>query len=153
MGYSALMMELASCGYCAVSITHNDGSADWSPLVGVFDGTLMYDHKEKNRQVLIREKEMAAVVKHVTTQGIFEHFGQDWKEVKMTDNVVVMGHSFGAITVLSSIANIPEAKAGISLDPWFFPKKEDKISCGDKKVVVCMTENWDHEIKTQHFNS
>lgn len=71
----------------------------------------------------------------------------------MTENAVVMGHSFGAITVLGSIANIPEAKAGISLDPWFFPHKEDQISCGDKKVVVCMTENWDHEIKTQHFNS
>jgi predicted dienelactone hydrolase len=34
MCYSAIHMELASCGYCVIALTHNDGSADYSPKAG-----------------------------------------------------------------------------------------------------------------------
>jgi len=29
-------MELASCGYCVFSISHSDGSADFTPSAGTF---------------------------------------------------------------------------------------------------------------------
>lgn len=35
--YSALFMELASCGYCVFSIGHDDRSADYTPKAGYYD--------------------------------------------------------------------------------------------------------------------
>ena len=35
--YAGLYMELASCGYCVVSLTHGDGSADYHPVAGQFE--------------------------------------------------------------------------------------------------------------------
>ena len=56
MIYSALYMELASCGYCVVALTHNDGSADYSPQASYFKNSKkMHDYEFKNEQVKIRE--------------------------------------------------------------------------------------------------
>jgi predicted dienelactone hydrolase len=38
MVYSSIFMELASCGYLVIALTHNDGSADYSPKVGTYNG-------------------------------------------------------------------------------------------------------------------
>lgn len=56
MAYSALYRELASCGYCVVSMTHGDGSADYSPVGGLFEEKLsMKDYWGRNLGVKRRE--------------------------------------------------------------------------------------------------
>jgi dipeptidyl aminopeptidase/acylaminoacyl peptidase len=44
-----------------------------------------------------------------------------WSKSVLDDKLVLMGHSFGGITVLGAAENCKQAKAVISLDPWFFP--------------------------------
>lgn len=44
MHYATLCIELASCGYCVIVLTHNDGSADFSTVSGEFDGLPKYDY-------------------------------------------------------------------------------------------------------------
>ena len=51
--------------------------------------------------------------------------------MKLTEDIILMGHSFGGITALGASSLCPKAKATIGLDPWFFPHKEDNIKCGD----------------------
>lgn len=56
MCYSALYQELASCGYCVVSFTHGDGSADYHPKTGNFqDGFKPADYWTRNFEVKVRE--------------------------------------------------------------------------------------------------
>lgn len=38
-----------------------------------------------------------------------------------TDNIVIMGHSFGGVTAAQVAMENPKFKAIICLDPWLFP--------------------------------
>jgi predicted dienelactone hydrolase len=52
MVYSTLFMELASCGYCVIALSHNDGSADYTPKASQYKGKVeMYDYQMRNKQV------------------------------------------------------------------------------------------------------
>jgi len=63
MCYSALYMELASCGYCVVALTHGDGSADYHPVYGTFeDNFKIADYKARNSSVKVREQELKSLV-------------------------------------------------------------------------------------------
>ena len=77
-------------------------------------------------------------------------FGQKWKDVRLTSDLVLLGHSFGGITALGVAATCDEVKAVIALDPWFFSHMFDKIGCGDKKFMVVLTEHFcrDEEAKS-----
>ena len=66
MLYSCLYMELASCGYFVVCLTHKDKSADYHPEVGPFDCTnKAYNYDLRNKQVKQRELELLQVCKGV----------------------------------------------------------------------------------------
>jgi dipeptidyl aminopeptidase/acylaminoacyl peptidase len=54
-------------------------------------------------------------------------FGPKWKLARLSDDLVIMGHSYGGITVHGSAISCPKAKAVISIDPWFFPHAEDEV--------------------------
>ena len=50
MLYSALYRELASCGYCVIALTHNDGSADYSPVAKHLDKNVrFYDYQDRHK--------------------------------------------------------------------------------------------------------
>lgn len=47
--YSGLYMELASCGYFVIALSHNDQSADYTPKAGQYDTkTPIYNYSVKN---------------------------------------------------------------------------------------------------------
>ena len=61
------------------------------------------------------------MAKEITEEGFLRRsFGQKWKDVKLTSDLVLLGHSFGGITVLGAAATCDEVKAVIALDPWFY---------------------------------
>jgi hypothetical protein len=78
--YSALAMEMASCGYCVITLTHNDGSADYSPVSGKYDKDEMYDYWTRNFGCKVRSKEVRALVKEITSPWVLKIFGDDWKD-------------------------------------------------------------------------
>ncbi|KAL1494972.1 hypothetical protein ABEB36_010471 [Hypothenemus hampei] len=43
------------------------------------------------------------------------------------DNIVMMGHSFGAATALYTLSQHLEFKLGVLLDPWMFPVKNEQL--------------------------
>jgi predicted dienelactone hydrolase len=123
--YSAIYMELASCGYCVICISHDDKSADFTPKAGLYDGnTPMYDEKTKRIQIGIRENEVLSLADEIMSQSFPPSVSEDWSDKKATfsKNLVLMGHSFGGITVLGAAKDCNHAVAIIALDPWFWPR-------------------------------
>jgi predicted dienelactone hydrolase len=103
LSYTGLCMELASCGYCVVTLTHGDGSADYHPQAGFFEeGMNINDYRARNTAVKLREKEILSLVKEFTSHNFLQNFGLDWKFVELSKNVVLMGHSYGGITALGA---------------------------------------------------
>lgn len=133
MVYSALCMELASCGYMVITFSHNDRSSDYTPQAGHFDHkTPMYDYKTRNLQVKLRENEMLALVEEVMQPGFVGSVSLDWKnKVKLTSDLVILGHSFGGITALGAAKDCDAAKAVCVMDPWFWPKKDETFGAAD----------------------
>jgi len=41
------------------------------------------------------------------------------------DKLIIGGHSFGGITAISTTHKDPRIKACLSMDPWFYPYKDD----------------------------
>jgi len=57
--YSCWFREMASCGYFVIALTHNDGSADFSPQAGPYDKSVhMYDYDPMNKKIKQREWEL-----------------------------------------------------------------------------------------------
>lgn len=61
---------------------------------------------------------------------IDELFEEDFLQKKLgfsskfsidTEKIIVNGHSFGAITSLTTAVNDSRVKVTLALDPWFFP--------------------------------
>ena len=108
MCHSTIYRELASCGYCVVSFTHGDGSADYSPVFGLFEDNFSFtDYWSRNFAVKIREQEMQTVAKEFTQPSAYNGFGTDWKTVKLSSDIIFMGHSYGGITALGAVAGFP----------------------------------------------
>lgn len=101
-------MEWASCGYLVVSLTHNDGSADYSPVEGAFnDKPGLWDYKHRNITIKIRENEMISVVNEITSHRWAKVLGTTWENVTLTKDLVLMGHSFGGMTALGASSKCP----------------------------------------------
>lgn len=123
-------MELASCGYIVIALSHDDRSSDYTPNAGPYDSkTPNYVYDVRNKQVKIREKELLALVQEVTSAGFMESLG--FKLAELTEDLVIMGHSFGGVAVMGVSKDCPEAKAVIGLDPWMYPHHREEIGCAD----------------------
>jgi hypothetical protein len=82
-------------------------------------------------QIGIRENEILSLSDEVMAAGFLRSVSIDWTDARLTKQLVLMGHSFGGITVFGAAKDCKHAVAIVGLDPWFFPHKEDKIGAGD----------------------
>ena len=86
MAYSGYCMELASCGYFVITLTHNDQSAIYSPKAGFYDSQSdKFDYKIKNLQCKARENEVLALVEEIAIPEFLQTIKLEWKgKVKLT---------------------------------------------------------------------
>ena len=68
----------------------------------------------------------------------------DWSKCELSRDLVLMGHSFGGVSVLAAAGNCPHAVAVIALDPWFHPRVGEDIGAGAKaKILIIWSHNFD----------
>lgn len=63
------------------------------------------------------------VPSEITSQCKLEHFAGRLD----LDDLIMMGHSFGGATALSTVSKRKEFKYCILLDPWMFPIKDEEL--------------------------
>ena len=130
--YGATFMELASCGYCVFTISHNDRSADYTPRVGLYRNDVpIYTYEVKNLQVSIRETEIGQLAAEIMRPGFLSSIFSEWTNSTLTDQLVLMGHSFGGISVFGAAKLCKQAKAIVGIDPWFYPHSRDEIGAAE----------------------
>ncbi|GLV34981.1 hypothetical protein CBL_09461 [Carabus blaptoides fortunei] len=64
------------------------------------------------------------VLKDVPTENYTEFDLNDLTGLLDVDDMIMMGHSFGAATALLTLGQNKQLRQGIILDPWMFPIKE-----------------------------
>jgi alpha-beta hydrolase superfamily lysophospholipase len=70
-------------------------------------------------------------VTEVMKKGFLSTITPEWKSSTLTNKLVLMGHSFGGITVYGAAENCKAAVAIVGIDPWFWPHHEDKIKASE----------------------
>jgi hypothetical protein len=105
----------------------------------------MYDEKTKHLQIGIRENEILSLADEIMSPKFPISVSEDWgdRNATFSKNLVLMGHSFGGITVLGAAKDCKHAAAIIALDPWFWPHCNDVIGAADnQKVLMVMSEHF-----------
>ena len=83
--YSAMYMELASCGYCVIALSHNDQSADFTPKAGFYEGNIpIYTYDIKKLQIAVRENEILSLADEIMNPLFLNSVTTAWKKIKLT---------------------------------------------------------------------
>lgn len=58
--------------------------------------------------------------------GRLKSFGPDWAQASFSGKLVLLGHSFGGITMLASAMRLLDMDPYIiAMDPWMFPMHKE----------------------------
>lgn len=151
MVHSSFAMELASLGFCVITVTHNDGSADYSPTYGYPElDSETFNYGARNKQINKRTTEIQRLVREICEPNRLSEFGPDWSHARLQQNLILMGHSFGALTMLSAARGLADkCPAVIALDPWFFAlQDDDRLRLHEsQKARIILTQNFPAELR------
>ncbi|CAG9865266.1 unnamed protein product [Phyllotreta striolata] len=153
--YSKISLDLASHGFLVACVEHRDNSAchtyyydneesarnNRKTAIDFRHIAFGKDHYEKrNEQVRNRSEECLKTVQFFIDlndnkipknalddleRGEFRL--QDLAGKIDVDNFTLIGHSFGAATVLYTASKLPKIKQAVLLDPWMFPIKNENL--------------------------
>jgi len=159
--YSKICYDLCSEGYVVASVEHREGSACHSTFF--FDQTMqevahyqvekeMDEYRERNIQANHRRDEVNRCLQMVLrlNEGIQpvnvleNEQGYDLSDFigKLdTEELYLMGHSFGACTALFTASQHQIFKGIICMDPWMFPVSKEKFSV-NTPVLLISTESF-----------
>ena len=142
--YSSFCLELASYGYIVAAVEHRDKSASatyylkenpssfqdpqWIPYHKLTENE--DEFQLRNSQVHQRAKECMQTLNFLEqlNEGqppknllgaVFD--SPQFKDRLDLNNVSIMGHSFGGVTTIATLAKDKRFKCGIALDAWMFP--------------------------------
>lgn len=162
--YSVICTELASQGYAVAAIEHRDGSASMTLTAGgetvmpykYIDAEVEDELQVRKEQLDLRCREVEATIKCLKAINAGAHLKNLWmhgrKEPKSLDflkskfsieEISLMGHSFGAATMLKYASKVPsEDLKVIALDPWMYamPSEPEKFQEKIKLLVIDMEQ-------------
>lgn len=129
---SIISGTLASQGIAVFAIEHADGSSSTTALAGGFGFTHYAgwaERAERDRQIQYRMQELQTALKVIRALGRGENMpgltlsdGMDSRTAFRrldADCVGLAGHSYGALTVGTLIAQDPQFPCAIAIDPWW----------------------------------
>ncbi|CAB3990535.1 Platelet-activating factor acetylhydrolase [Paramuricea clavata] len=142
--YSSFCLELASYGYVVAAVEHRDKSASatyylkedapsfqdpqWIPYHRLTENE--DEFQMRNSQVHQRAKECMQTLNFLEqlNEGQppknllgAEFDSPQFKDRLDLDKVSIMGHSFGGVTTIATLAKDKRFKCGIAMDAWMFP--------------------------------
>lgn len=152
--YSFLCTDLASRGYFVAALEHGDGSACLRSVKDKKDAEIELKYQElleegtpeyeiRNRQVKYRAGEASYALNILEeinqgkldntwiqnmSEGEIDTFRNEVKDSMNLNMAVIGGHSFGGATTTLCLATEPRFKAGVALDSWMFPLREEKLN-------------------------
>ncbi|XP_076054299.1 platelet-activating factor acetylhydrolase-like [Oratosquilla oratoria] len=153
---STISTDLASHGYMVAAIEHREGSAaaclrvddegarKICPFIGYMGDDQFSKRVEEIFQTLSFLDELnAGDVTNAFTKDEVPLSLSVFKGKLDTDNVVLLGHSYGGASVLKALADerSHRFKAGVALDPWMFPLREHvmDVASGLRVPVRCIS--------------
>lgn len=161
--YSALTTMLASYGFIVACIEHRDGSASltWRPDSNGTQCWIPYDSREesfsfRNEQVNIRASECISLLdcllfinENSSFQSLNGHRINQLTGKIDIDKLIIMGHSFGGATCVTSLAREPRFHLGLAIDVWMFPVHEGDYSKVHQPLLLLNNEffHWDKNLK------
>ncbi|KAL8173164.1 UNVERIFIED_CONTAM: Platelet-activating factor acetylhydrolase [Gekko kuhli] len=170
--YSAICIEMASRGFVVASVEHRDQSAAAtyyykekpSPKVKGAAAELqeewMYYRKSKPSEAdtALRRKQVQQRAEECTRAldlllGISSGrqaenllpLNFDWTPVKDSidvHRVAVMGHSFGAATVIEALSKDTRFKCGVALDAWMMPLRDEVYATVHRPLLFINSEKF-----------
>jgi len=176
--YSTLCTDLASQGYFVAALEHGDSSACVRMLMDDPEGEVTWLPREelpkgapegdlRARQLDYREKEVIQTLESIedidkgqNTEQYFYNLetkpgmlpSLDWfKGLIDTENVIISGHSMGGATTVRCLANHDQRFiAGVALDSWMFPVRQEKSLQNPQKLIFVNFERFqgDQNLKT-----
>ncbi len=162
--YQQIVEELASHGYCVISVNHPFSNFVTAHVGHYQDlrqldefGTLDEVHQKQKiaNEVMTNAKDIEFVI-HQIKSGKIEDFESLLGESVNSELIGVLGHSMGGAAALQTCKDVPSVKAGINLDGRIFQSSEEKenvvaqpfliVSAGGASidpVIKEVREGWD----------
>lgn len=98
----------------------------------------------------IRQSELLALADEVSGKDFLSTLNPEWSKVILSKDLVFMGHSFGGITALASVASCKQAVALVVMDPWFYPHLNSGVTlktADHQKSLIMMSEYFGPSVK------
>jgi pimeloyl-ACP methyl ester carboxylesterase len=150
--YASQCTDLASHGFIVVALTHTDTSASYVARRLPSDPPVPYRHVEvfnateedinfRRVQIRLRVNEISRVLDALAAgEGSFAHI----RDRADMDKVALVGHSFGASTVVSAGIQYPgRVKAVVAQDLWTGPFSTETIHGGaPQPLLLVHSHQW-----------
>lgn len=161
--YSAITSMLASYGFIVACPEHRDGSSSMTWKLGDENTRtwIPYDSRKesfnfRNEQVNIRADEcisllncLLSINKNCNFKSLNDHQINQLSGKIDETKLIIMGHSFGGATCVTSLAREPRFCLGLALDIWMFPVHESEYSKVNQPLLLLNNEyfHWGKNLK------
>ncbi|EAR90798.1 platelet-activating factor acetylhydrolase (macronuclear) [Tetrahymena thermophila SB210] len=140
--YTCFLNDLASKGYIIFSLEHYEQICPFEIMQAIKTGDDTQAKKIRGSQLNHRQMQVENLLKVVSNKDMMAKLFE--QEVNLdTNNIVLMGHSFGGVTAVQAGMENKKFKAIIGLDPWLYPQKDSVLTKKyNNPILIINTETF-----------